>query len=455
MPKTVQRARRTGRTGKPAFDIDEILAWADAHHQRTGQWPTHNSGPIAEAPGDKWSHVDGALYAGCRGLPGGSSLPLLLRERRGRRSIGHVPDFTIKQILAWADAHHRRTDRWPNRDSGRIPEAAGERWSYVCAALHAGTRGLPGGSSLMELLHVRRGARDTLHPPRLTYKRILAWADAHRARTGEWPRQLSGPLDGLPDETWAAIDISLSRGKRGLPGDSSIARLLAKYRGHRNEKALSPYTIKQILVWADAHHRRTGKWPGQKSGPIREAPGESWQAVDLALGQGHRGCPGGDSIAKLLERYRNVRNRTHPPRLTIAQILTWADAHHRRTGRWPTQTSGPVAGARGEVWGNINMALAKGLRGLAGPGAPGSLAKLLAEKRRYRNRAALAPLRERHIVAWADAHRRRTGKWPTQASGLVYGVPGEKWANINTALRQGLRGLAGRDSLPRLLARFG
>ena len=62
------------------------------------------------------------------------------------------------------------------------------------------------------------------------------------------------------------------------------------------------------------------------------------------------------------------------PRITIEQILDWAEAHYRRTGRWPTQGSGPVRGVAGERWGNIQSSLYKGSRALPGGS---SLARLL------------------------------------------------------------------------------
>jgi hypothetical protein len=62
--------------------------------------------------------------------------------------------------------------------------------------------------------------------------------------------------------------------------------------------------VQKILEWADAHHRRTGRWPGVLSGEIPEAPGEDWHAVNFALYRGFRGLPGGDSLAKLLARER-------------------------------------------------------------------------------------------------------------------------------------------------------
>jgi hypothetical protein len=57
------------------------------------------------------------------------------------------------------------------------------------------------------------------------------------------------------------------------------------------------------------------------------------------------------------------------------------------------------------------------------------------------------------ILGWADAHRAATGSWPTVTSGPVAGVAGENWAAVNAALRLGMRGLPGADSLARLLRR--
>src|SRR5438094_729721 len=83
--------------------------------------------------------------------------------------------------------------------------------------------------------------------------------------------------------------------------------------------------IEQILAWADAHHARTGRWPTAEAGPIADAPGETWNALDKALKKGGRGLPGGSSLACLLEERRDVPHRLHLPRLSIEQILRWAD----------------------------------------------------------------------------------------------------------------------------------
>jgi hypothetical protein len=359
---------------RPEFTVKQILRWADAFYQSAGRWPTNRSGRIANSLGENWNAVDVALRKGFRGLPAGSSLPRLLAEQRGVRNLGALPPLSIPQILEWADDHHRRTGEWPCKEGGPISDAPGENWGAVGAALWLGIRGLPGGSSLARLLAEQRGVPHPHEVPPLTEQQVLAWADAHHARTGHWPTGRSGAIPDSQRETWRAVGFSLYKGLRGFPGGSSLARLLEKARGVRNEKNLSSFTIPRILAWSDAHHRRTGQWPNARSGPIVDASGESWAAVDGALSRGWRGLPGGTSLPRLLAEQRGVRNQGALPRLTPKQILGWARAHHRRTGRWPRQKSGAVLDAPGETWGAIDSALNVGGRGLPGGS---SLARLL------------------------------------------------------------------------------
>jgi hypothetical protein len=143
--------------------------------------------------------------------------------------------------------------------------------------------------------------------PPFTVEQILAWADAHHRRTRRWPIAGSGAIAEAPGETWAAVDAALRDGRRGQPGGSSLARLLGEQRGIRNRMALPPFTVEQILAWADAHFQRTGNWPRRSSGPIAEAPGETWLAVHSALQQGDRGLPGGSSLARVLAEHRQQR----------------------------------------------------------------------------------------------------------------------------------------------------
>jgi hypothetical protein len=362
----------------PDFTIDQILSWADAHHARTGQWPIASSGPISESPRDKWKAVDTALRRGLRGLDGGSSLAQLLAEQRDVRNRGALLPLTCAQIVTWADAYHACHGRWPQVQSGPIPEAPGETWRGVESALQKGVRGLPGGSSLATLLSESRGLRNSQRLPDFTFAQILAWADSHHQRMGRWPIAASGPIPEAPGETWNAVHVALQLGCRGLPGGLTLARLLAVHRGVRHRTEGQPLSVALILTWADAHHQRTGEWPTSSAGPIRNAPGETWGAVHTALQRGCRGLPGGSSLPRLLAAHRGVRNRGDLPRLTEEQILVWADAYHAQHGRWPPVKAGPIAGAPGESWGGVNQALEQGLRGLPGGS---SLHKLIRAQR--------------------------------------------------------------------------
>jgi superfamily II DNA or RNA helicase len=350
---------------KPDLTEEQILDWADEYHARTGQWPYNNSGSLYDGLDESWGSINAALHLGLRGLSGGSSLAKLLAQKRDKRNAKQLASFTKAQILGWADAHYARTGVWPKSNSGSLHDVLEEDWKTINAALYKGFRGFPGGSSLAQFLAKERGTRNQKDLPLLTKTKILQWADAHHARTGKWPIVLSGCVYGAPEEKWANLNAILAKGGRNLPGGSSLAKLLTEERDVRNKASLPPLTKTKILQWADAHHARTGKWPNAYSGSVYDAPEEKWKLIHAALYTGLRGLLGGSSLAKLLTEERDVRNKASLPLLTQTKILQWADAHHARTGKWPTQSSGEVYQQDGEIWGNISAALRLGLRGLS------------------------------------------------------------------------------------------
>jgi hypothetical protein len=264
-------------------------------------------------------------------------------------------------------------------------------------------------------------------------------------------------VHGAPAETWPAINTALEKGVRGLQGGSSLIRLLAAKRGVRNRMALPPLPIKQILKWCDEFHKKAGTWPKNSSMPGKHIPGsngDTWLAVDSSLRAGRRGLPGGSSLAMLLAEERGVRNIHDLPRLTIDQILKWADAFKRSTGRWPKLDDwrDAIPSTGGETWGNVFQAVANGLRGL-----PGGFTfwELLTKRRGFRNINRLPPLTEVQILEWADAYFKRHGQWPACRSKpqLIPNTLGERWFNVHQALLKGLRGMRHGSSLARLLAR--
>jgi hypothetical protein len=96
----------------------------------------------------------------------------------------------------------------------------------VNAALVVGVRGLPGGDSLSRLFERELGYRNMAAVPSLTLERVKAWVLSHHAATGEWPRSVSGAIAGVPGETWCAMNNALRKGRRGLPGVSSVSQLV-------------------------------------------------------------------------------------------------------------------------------------------------------------------------------------------------------------------------------------
>ena len=79
------------------------------------------------------------------------------------------------------------------------------------------------------------------------------------------------------------------QGRRGLPGGSSLGRLLVERReaSRRFGRVLSE---EQIVAWADAYFETHGSWPVVKSlgAPAPEVD-DTWAAINSALRKGSRG----------------------------------------------------------------------------------------------------------------------------------------------------------------------
>ena len=432
------------KSNLPELSTQQILRWADDHKRRTGEWPAQDSGKV-HGTSETWSGINQSLKVGTRGLHGNFSIRLLLHKHRGVAHPSHQSKLSVTKILRWADDFHRKTGRWPknSKTSDPIPETE-DSWGTIDSALRRGRRGLR-RSSLADLLSTHRDVRNHLKAPFLTVEQILRWADRHRRKTGEWPIAESGEIAGVKNEKWANVQAALSAGGRGLPGGDSLSRFLERERGvcHRLNKPR--LTTKQILAWADAQFESSGKWPTVHD-PLDPAPGESWNAINAALERGSRSLNGDSSLAKLLAEKRGVRRGRHGQRLNVDMVAEWAQSHRRRTGTWPTLSSGSVHGTN-ERWNNLDQLLKKGLRGL--PGGH-TLTSVLAERCGVRNSLNLPDLSVKQILKWADEHYDRNRSLPSKNSGVVAGTE-ENWSKINTSLKAGNRGLPGGSSLAKLL----
>lgn len=301
MPQHRKTRKPRDRRYGPSLTIPQILAWADDYHARLGAWPRANSGRIPEPNGTTWCAVDSALRTRSRGLKVRSSLSKLLQERRGVRHRLALPPLRIDRILRWGDAYFAAERHWPNNDSGPIPDSGEESWRTIEDALRTGSRGLP-RSSLARLFAECRGRRNHLALPKLRIREILSWADRHFQATGRWPKHDSGYVAAKPNETWSSVNLALCEGLRGLPGGSSLIRLLIKHRGIRSCAYRPPLKTAQIRRWARDYRREHRRWPTKTAGLIPKSDGETWMAVAMALSKGNRGLTGGTTLHNFLAR---------------------------------------------------------------------------------------------------------------------------------------------------------
>ncbi len=357
-----ERGVRWGRR-PPDLSEKQILDWADAFFAAEGKWPGEDSGRI---PGTKeiWKHVSGALRLGSRGLPGGSSLAKLLARARGVRNKQDLPPLTQEQILAWADAYFAAHGKWPTRNSGTI-DGTDETWVGVAYAMFAGYRGLRRRYTLARLLVQRRRRA----------QRPVSSAANREANLGLGGRAFRRARKMAHEQVRTDRRRQRNLGRRRRRHACRLSRsstqiLLAPIVGEKarsaEPKALPHLEEKLILAWADAHFKATGKWPTSNGGPVLKSPGDTWTAVEVALAHGQRRLPGGSSLAKLLAQRRGVQNRLSPPPLNEQQILAWAKAQYKATGRWPSEDSGPIKQSPADTWRAVSKALRYGRRGLRG-----------------------------------------------------------------------------------------
>jgi hypothetical protein len=283
----------------------------------------------------------------------------------------------------------------------------------------------------------------------LTIADILRMADRHHQMTGQWPITRDGPVLGEERLTWEGINDCLRKGGRGLPGGTTLARVLAKHRPVVDRRRVRPdLTAKQVKDWAQSHHLRTGAWPHREAGAVRDAPDITWATVDRTLRRGGSNLRGGTTLVKFLRDQFGVWSSRGNRRLSHALVLKWADEHFARTGRWPIVLSGKILNHPKETWVAINEALRHGRRGL--PGGT-TLAQLLTEHRGVKYDPFVANLTVRQIQAWADDYFRQNKRWPTAKSGRNSQAR-MSWAVIDRALRHGEQGLPGGSSLSEVLA---
>jgi hypothetical protein len=96
--------------------VERIAAWADAHREATGDWPTPDSGAVIGAYDENWFNIDACLFEGSRGLAPRMSLIRLLAKYRGR-----VPRSAS---ISWEDRAAKEANSLPMTNQGKDAPAA-------------------------------------------------------------------------------------------------------------------------------------------------------------------------------------------------------------------------------------------------------------------------------------------------------------------------------------------
>lgn len=200
--------------------------------------------------------------------------------------MGHIampkPKLSISLVCSWIQIYHQLTGSWPSQLSGKVHDVEGESWRQIDQALRLGHRGLPGGTSLPQIIEARFNVRprQARTRPQLSISTILFWAQDHWLKTGNWPIVESGPILGKLDENWRRIDSALKYGLRGLPRLGGLRRLVDDYRrtfegismpisdlrpqkpGPRRPRRYTPIQIYEVMNHA-AVGKRAGKTEAQ------------------------------------------------------------------------------------------------------------------------------------------------------------------------------------------------
>jgi hypothetical protein len=285
----------------------------------------------------------------------------------------------------------------------------------------------------------------------LTEKSILEDAAKFHIIHGEYPKDADPrPVPDKSDETWIAYSIALRKGLRGLPGGTSLPRLLDTHGLVRNHLSAMVLTPELIVGWMRVFQRTHGVLPSENTiEPVPGQPLESWPAIASALRSCNRGLPPGLSLAKLKEKHFSWRNAKNTPPLTVDQVVAWMRVFMSKHGRLPKQGEKlGVSGQPGESWRNIQAALCQGGRGLPGGS---SLVKLGELYFGAPNRGNRPKITEQEVVSWIRAFKDKYGVYPTETERReVPGQPEETWQGLKSALKKGCRGLPGDSSLIKL-----
>ncbi len=427
-----------GLSGGSSFFLlfkDKVIEQAKKFEEMAGRLPTREDGPLPDYPDTTWEVIeDGFLaYAGAR-----TTLEKILIEAGLKEG-----DLNLSEDLIYSHAllFLKKHKRWPSVISGNVVTMPGEKWMNWQAALQAGVRGLPKDSSLFQSLKgktveqakkfeeragrlptredeslpdypdvtwemiddgflANQGYRTTLEKvlieaglkegelnlsENLIFDHALLYLQKHR----RWPKQNSGDVETLKGERWgASLNNCLRKGRRGLPGGSSLPLLIKD----------------KVVEQAKKFEEGRGRLPTREDGPLPNHPTVTWEMID-------DGFLGGKASAwTTLEKVlREASLKEGETALSEDLMFNHALLYLQKHGHWPKQRSGEVETLKGEKWRVWDGRLRNGLLGLPGGS---SLPLLIKDK----------------VVEQAKKFEEGRGRLPTREDGPLPNYPNVTWA---------------------------
>jgi hypothetical protein len=463
----IGRLTRKRRTMGPNLSEDEILAAATAFIKVIGRAPHSKDGDASKyfKRPESWVKVDEALRRGLRGLKGGRTLLMFLVEhglrarpqKFGGENRGRVNRHTVITGMKAFMFDHGTIPK-TNMDEPMHYLGFETTWRTLNLAMAQGRiEGVPEGYGLKKLA----AEEGLLHPPKMpTETEITAALQAHLNRAGCLPHLGDSTFPDLPRgylDTWSKVFSRWGRKRLGrgeTSGEFLVRHGFQTPKEPRPVVHLPPPTeitesamLGHLLKVKKAVDRYT-QISGWRPGVVFTLDGVDMtcQRIDTLLRNGGNGLPGGDSLEAFALRHH--LNRTEE---SIALAM---DRSRVRTGLWPSSLSEDASKDFGwpESWSLVDCWLRN----------RGSSVRKFRESRfgigqLSKNSAAISesPLDDAKILAAADAYADDHGGLPTDKSGDASKYFGFQitWAQVQSAIRLGYRGLPGGDTFSRFLAR--
>lgn len=266
------------------YTIEQVKGWVEEYYNRTGKYPSCESGDIIEAD-TTWSKIDKYFIRKSRGLVDYDSLSDFIDKEFNRQKT----IYTIQQVKSWVEEYYNRTGKYPSEHSGNIP-GTDIAWCNISGYFRRQSKGLAGYESLLDFLN-----KEFEHKIDYTIEQIKGWVEIYKNRTGKYPGGHSGDICGF-DTTWKKVDDYFRVGSRGLIGYDSLSDFICKEFDRQ-----IIHTIEQAKSWIETYYNRTGKYPSKASGNILGVD-ITWRNIDGYFRHKSKGLVGYKSLSDFIKK---------------------------------------------------------------------------------------------------------------------------------------------------------